>query len=84
MQFEVPNSKLIQFCELLQHVKSQATMPVRLLEHFLGLLDLYSRALGQVVRLMTRSLYACLNPAYFSPEHSLSLSAREELVFLGE
>ena len=34
MQFEVPNSKLTQFIELLQHVKSQAFMPVRLLACF--------------------------------------------------
>ena len=40
MQFEVPNSKLIQFCELLQHVKSQASMPVRLLVHFFGFIKL--------------------------------------------
>ena len=61
-------------------------MQVRLLARFLGLLNLFSRALGQVVRLMTRSLYSCLNPAYFSPECwssqlSLSALAMEKLVF---
>ena len=61
-------------------------MPAQLLAWFLGLLNSFSRALGQVVRLMTRSLYSCLNPAYFSPEcwssqTSLSASAMEELIF---
>ena len=61
-------------------------MPVRLLAHFLGLFSLFSRALGQVVRLMTRNLYSCLHPAYFSQERwssltSLSDSAWEELKF---
>ena len=49
MQFEVPNSKLTQFFELLQQVKSLAFLPVRLLARFLGLLNSFSRALGQVV-----------------------------------
>ena len=61
-------------------------MPVRLLAKLLGLLNSFSRALGQIVRLMTRSLYACLNPAYCSEEHwaavtSLSDSAKEDLQF---
>ena len=61
-------------------------MPVRLLAKFLGLLNSFSRAFGQIVILMTRSLYACLDPAYFSEERwaaimSLSDSAKEELQF---
>ena len=61
-------------------------MPVRLLAKFLGLLNSFSRALGQIVRLMTRCLYACLHPAYFSEEGwgaftSLSNSAKEEIQF---
>ena len=61
-------------------------MPVRLLARFLGLLNSFSRALGQVVRLMTRSLYSCLQPAYSSQESwgsftSLTDSAWEELRF---
>ena len=61
-------------------------MPVKLLAKFLGLLNLCSRALGQIVRLMTRCLYACLHPAYFSEEGwgastSLSDSAKEEIQF---
>ena len=86
MQFEVPNSKLIQFLEVLNSVKSQDLMPVRLLACFLGLLNSFSRALGQVVRLMTIDLYSCLHPAYFSQEcwssyTSLSDLAWEELKF---
>ena len=61
-------------------------MLVRILACFLGLLNSFSRALGQIVRLMTRSLYACLHPAYFSEKcwgafTSLSDSAKEELQF---
>ena len=44
----------------------------------------FSRALGQVVRLMTRNLYKCLEPAYslgWGSLTSLTDSAREELVF---
>merc|ERR1711873_161202 len=79
------NSNTMYF-EVLLLVKSQAIMPVRLLAQRLGLLNLFSRALGQIVRLMTRSLYACLNPAYFSEElwaasTSLSNLAKEELQF---
>ena len=86
MQFEVPDSKLAKFLEVLKSVKSQAIMPVRLLACLLGLLNLFSRALGQVVRLMTRSLYSCLHLAYFSQESwgsftSLTDSAWEELRF---
>ena len=65
MKFEVPDSKIAKFLEVLESVKSQAIMPVRLLARFLGLLNSFSKALGQVVRLMTRSLYSCLPPAYF-------------------
>ena len=61
-------------------------MPVRLLARLLGLLNSFSRALGQIVRLLTRNLYSCLHPAYFSQEHwgsftSLTDSAWEELQF---
>ena len=61
-------------------------MPVWLLDQLLGLLNLFSRALGQIVRFMTRSLYDCLDPAYFSRERwvaskSLSNLAKEELQF---
>ena len=69
MQFEIPEEKISKVLEILVLVKSQAVMPVRLLAQLLGLLNSFSRALGQIVRLMTRSLYACLNPAYFSEEH---------------
>ena len=86
MKFEVPDSKLAKFFKIIESVKSQAIMPVRLLAHFLGLLNLFSRALGQVVRLMTRGLYNCLQPAYSSQESwgsftSLTDSAWEELKF---
>ena len=86
MKFEVPDSKLAKFFKVLKSVKSQAILPVRLLARFLGLLNLFSRALGQVVRLMTRSLYSCLQPAYSSQESwgsftSLTDSAWEELRF---
>ena len=74
------------FLEILTSVKSQAVIPVRHLASFLGSLNSFSRALGQIVRLMTRSLYACLHPAYFSEERwgaftSLTDSAKEELQF---
>ena len=86
MQFEILEEKIFKFLEILVLVKSQAVMPVRLLAQFLGLLNSFSRALGQIVRLMTRSLYACLNPAYLYKEHwaastSLSNLAKEELQF---
>ena len=86
MEFEIPEPKLDSFLLLLKQVKSLSTMPVRLLAKFLGLLNSFSRALGQVVRLMTRNLYSCLQPAYSAPERwnsvtSLSDSAMEELVF---
>ena len=41
MQFEVPNSKLVKFLEVLESVKSQAVLPVRLLACLLGLLNLF-------------------------------------------
>ena len=86
MQFEIPEEKICKFLQILNSVKSQEVMPVQLLAKLLGLLNSFSRALGQIVRLMTRSLYACLNPAYFSEEcwaavTSLSNSAKEELQF---
>ena len=86
MQFEILEEKVGKFLQILNAVKSQAVMPVKLLAKFLGLLNSFSRALGQIVRLMTRCLYACLNQAYFSEEHmgaimSLSKSAKEELQF---
>ena len=86
MQFEIPEEKISKFKTILVSVKSQAVMPVRLLARFLGLLNLFSRALGQIVQLMTRSLYVCLHPAYFSEKRweaitSLSDSAKEELQF---
>ena len=86
MELEVPDSKLVQFFEVLKSVKFQVFMPIRLPAHLLGLLNSFSRALGQVVRLMTRNLYSCLHPAYFSKERwssltSLSDSAKEELNF---
>ena len=86
MQFEIPEEKICKFLDILVLVKSQAVMPVRLLAQLLGLLNSFSRALGQIVRLMTRSLYSCLNPVYFSRElwtafTSLSNLAKEELQF---
>ena len=61
-------------------------MPVRLLATFLGLLNSFSRALGQIVRLMTRQLYKCLSPAHNTMEKwesntSLSSEAKVELDF---
>ena len=84
LEFRIPPEKLEDFLLLSQQVKSQALMPVRLLARYLGKLNSFSRALGQVVRLMTRNLYTCLGPAYTSGWGSLtSLTdpAREELVF---
>ena len=86
MQFEVPDSKIAKFLEVLESVKSQAILLVRLLARLLGLLNLFSRALGQIVRLMTKSLYSCLHPAYFSEKRwgnftSLSDSAKESYNF---
>ena len=85
MEFEIPDEKLekTNFL-LLEKVDSAGIMPVRLLASFLGLLNSFSRALGQVVRLMTRQLYKCLGPAHNSPEEwnantSLSLEAKVEL-----
>ena len=51
MKFEVPNSKITKFLEVLELVKSQAVLPVRLLAPFLGLLNSFSKALGQVLDL---------------------------------
>ena len=56
MDFEIPQEKLETFFSDLTKVKSQSSMPVRLLASFLGLLNSFSRVLGQVVRLMTRNL----------------------------
>ena len=86
MPFVIPEEKLLKFFVVLLFVKSQAVMPVRLLAQLLGLLNLFSRALGQIVRLMTQSLYDCLDPAYYSRERwaastSLSNLAKEELQF---
>ena len=86
MKFEIPDEKLSKFFDVLLLVKSQTVMPVRLLAQLLGLINSFSRALGQIGRLMTRSLYACLQPAYFSGERwaastSLSDLAKEELRF---
>ena len=54
MEFEIPDEKLEKFFLILVKVQSQEIMPVRLLASFLGLLNSFDRALGQVVRLMTR------------------------------
>ena len=86
MEFEIPDAKLEKFFLLLEKVDSAGLMPVRLLASFLGLLNSFSKALGQVVRLMTRQLYKCLGPAYNSKEEwnattSLSLEAKVELEF---
>ena len=65
-------------------VHTQANLPVRLLAKLLGKLNSFSRALGQVVRLMTRNLYKCLEPAYskgWGSFTSLTVSAREEILF---
>ena len=84
--FEIPHPKLNNFVELLKQVKSWTVMPVRLLASFRGKLNSFSRALGQVVRLMTRNLHSCLKPPYSAKEGwdsvtSLSISAREQLIF---
>ena len=49
MQFEIPEEKISNFLRILVSVKSQAVMPVRLQARFLGLINLFSRALGQIV-----------------------------------
>ena len=64
MEFEIPQAKLNNFLELFKQVQTQEILPVRLLARLLGKLNSFSRALGQVVRLMNWSLYACLEPAY--------------------
>ena len=56
MDFEIPQEKLETFFSDLTKVKSQSSMPVRLLTSFLGLLNSLSRVLGQVALLMTRNL----------------------------
>ena len=56
MDFEIPQEKLESFFSDLTKVKSQSSMPVRLLASFLGLLNSFSRVIGQVDRLMTRNL----------------------------
>ena len=86
MEYEIPKEKLDAFLLLLENVESLSNMPVRLLAKFLGTLNSFSRALGQVVRLMTRALYSCLKPAYDSSKKwnsstSLTDTAREELSF---
>ena len=81
MQFEVPNSKIIKFLEVLESVKSQAVLPVRLLARFLGLLNSFSRALGQVFRLITRNLYSCLHPAYLKQECWSSYTSHSDLAW---
>ena len=68
IEFDFPQSKLDQFFDVLKLVKSQSVMAVRFLAWFLGLLNLFSKALGQVARLMTRNLYFCFHPTYFSKE----------------
>ena len=68
MEFKIPDAKLEKFFLLLERVDSDGIMPVRLLASFLGLLNSFSKALGQVVRLMTRQLYKCLGPAHNTPE----------------
>ena len=86
MEYEIPEAKLDAFLLLLEDIESLSNMPVRLLAKFLGTLNSFSRALGQVVRLMTRALYSCLKPAYTSSKKwnsstSLTDTAREELSF---
>ena len=77
----------MKFLDSVSMVLSMEILPVRLLASVLGLLNSFSRALGQVVRLMTRSLYACLKPAYNKEELGwdsdtfLSEEAKKELVF---
>ena len=59
---------MMKFLDSASLVLSMEVLPVRLLALVLGLLNSLSRALGQVVRLMMRSLYACLKPAYNKEE----------------
>ena len=56
MEFKIPVEKMEKFFLLLEKVDSADIMPIRLLASFLGLLNSFSKALGQVVRLMTRQL----------------------------
>ena len=50
MEFEIPTVKLEKFFLLLEKIRSQEIVSVRLLASFWGLLNSFSRALGQVVR----------------------------------
>ena len=86
IEFEIRQSKLDPFFDVLNLVKSQLFIVLRLLTRFLGLLNSFNKALGQVVWLMTRYLYSCFHAAYFSKERwgsltSLSALAWEELKF---
>ena len=87
IKFEIPEEKLKCFIHLANSVLSLKTaISVRLLAKVLGILNSFSRALGQVVRLMTRSLYQCLLPAYqgklgWESDTQLSGAACEELKF---
>ena len=49
MQFEIPDEKIGEFFKILRQVKFQAVMTVKLLAKLLGLLNSFSRALGQIV-----------------------------------
>ena len=83
---EISQPKLDCFLLLFKQIKSLSVMPVRLFAKFLVPLNFFGRALGQFVRLLTRGLYYCLLPVYFTQEHcnsvtSLSDSVIEELIF---
>ena len=83
---EISQPKSDCLLSLLKQIKSLSVMTVRLFAKFLFPLNFFVRALGQFVRLLTRGLYYCLLPVYFTQEHcnsvtSLSDSVIEELIF---
>ena len=68
MKFEVPQSQSQYFLFFVKSSQVPVYYACDTSCMFLGLLNLFSRALGQVVHLMTRKIYSCLKPAYNAPE----------------
>ena len=85
LKFYIPESKVLKIIEEAKVLLSSRKVKVRSLARFIGLLQSCGRALGGIVRLRTRLLYAWLNEKLeigsYDFYHALSEKEKEELSF---
>lgn len=85
LKFYIPESKVLKIIEEAKVLLSSRKVKVRSLARFVGLLQSCGRALGGIVRLRTRLLYAWLNEKLeigsYDFYHALSEKEKEELSF---